>query len=295
MNHKDINRIIEIVEQNLLENFSLNEYARLTGYSKFHLIRSFKAATGYTLYEYIAQRRIALAAEYLLYSDITLIDLAITLNFQSQEAFTRRFKEIYGMPPGKYRRLIGALMEEEAILMNSEIKGWIVSGTTPHLYKITTDKKVFHKGKQSALIHGTGGDKDYNDNTFGTIMQSISAEQYIGKRIRFSAFIKTEEAGKVGLWARIDDQKSDILQFDNMMERAITGTTHWNHYSVVLEVTEAAESIHFGVLLVGQGKVWIDQFSVEEVDNSVPSTDTLKNKDSLPKVPVNLEFEEVQQ
>ncbi|TDL94304.1 N-acetyltransferase [Macrococcus brunensis] len=60
----------------------------------------------------------------------------------------------------------------------------------------------------------------------------------------------------------IDDENSDMLQFDNMFDRAITGTNNWNHYGVVLDVGEAADSIHFGVLLIGQGKVWVDQFSI---------------------------------
>lgn len=66
MSDENINKIIECVEENLLENYSVDEYASMTGYSKFHLMRMFKKATGYTFYEYILNRRIARASQYLL-------------------------------------------------------------------------------------------------------------------------------------------------------------------------------------------------------------------------------------
>lgn len=177
-------------------------------------------------------------------------------------------------------------------IKDEKIKGWFITGTAPHLYEINLDDRVYHSGQKSAHL-GSIEEKDlYNENTFGTLMQSISAEQYKGKRIKFSAFVKTEAADKCGVWARIDDSKYDILQFDNMMNRAIIGTNEWNYYSVVLDVSEIAESIHFGVILLGRGDVWIDQFKIEEVDLSVASTDTLSHPQDLPKLPTNLDFEE---
>ncbi|WP_353458469.1 hypothetical protein [Staphylococcus coagulans] len=110
--------------------------------------------------------------------------------------------------------------------------------------------------------------------------------------MKFSAFVKTEAADKCGVWARVDDATSDVLQFDNMMERAIIGTNDWNYYSVVLDVNEMAESLHFGVLLIGKGKVWIDQFKIEEVNLSVPSTDIINKQQNLPAKPINLKSED---
>ncbi|WP_414047028.1 helix-turn-helix transcriptional regulator [Macrococcus equi] len=299
MSEDQIKKVIEIVEEKLLENYSIDDYVELTGYSKYHLMRMFKKVTGYTFYDFILNRRIVCASQYLLYTDISIIDLALLLNFQSQEAFSRRFKVIYGLPPGKYRKLMSGIINtnnKEDIEMQSNqnelIKGWFVTGTAPHLYDIKLDDRVYHSGKKSAFIFSNSDADSYNDNTFGTLMQSISAEQYRNKRLKFSAFVKTENADKCGVWARIDDSKYDILQFDNMMNRAIIGTNEWNYYSVVLDVEEIADSIHFGVLLVGKGKVWMDDFKIEEVDLSIENTDTLSHPQDLPKSPTNLNFEE---
>jgi hypothetical protein len=40
---------------------------------------------------------------------------------------------------------------------------------------------------------------------FGTLMQDFRAKQYVGKRVRFSAFVKSENVeGWAGLWMRVD-------------------------------------------------------------------------------------------
>ncbi|WP_249662474.1 helix-turn-helix domain-containing protein, partial [Lysinibacillus fusiformis] len=78
--------------------------------------------------EYIRIRRLAMAASYLMYSNVSILTIAFTLQFQSQEAFTRAFKEVYALPPGKYRKLMQSLnmLEEENYMETVEQdKGWI--------------------------------------------------------------------------------------------------------------------------------------------------------------------------
>lgn len=94
-------------------------------------------------------------------------------------------------------------------------------------------------------------------------------------------------------WCRIDTKNGDVIQFDNMDDRSIHGTTDWNYYSIVLDVLEESASIHFGVLLVGSGQVWIDGIQFEEVDDSIPSTDVMNSLDNLPLEPLNLDFDEL--
>jgi hypothetical protein len=76
-----------------------------------------------------------------------------------------------------------------------------------------------------------------------------------------------------------------------MANRSIRGTTDWNQYAIVLDVTQLADEISFGVTLEGGGAVWIDDVSLEEVDSSVPVTDLQKPKQPWPLVPRNLDFE----
>lgn len=283
--------VIYSLEECLLDEWQLDDYASHIGYSKFHLSRIFKQETGLTISEYIRKRRLAIAAMYLLYSDESIIQIAFELCYQSQEAFTRSFKELYKMPPGKYRKIMRTLqgMEEKNMSDLTTIKGWILSGSHPTFYEMKTDGQIFHTGMKSGLL---ASKTDVGEGQFGTMMQSFSAENWLGKRIKLSCFLKTDEVVKCGAWCRVDNSTGDVIQFDNMDNRPIQGTTDWNFYSIVLDVPKESASIHFGILLIGTGKVWADGFKFEEVDLSVTSTNMLGQEKNLPLEPINLGFDE---
>jgi len=152
------------------------------------------------------------------------------------------------------------------------------------------DGKIFHTGSKSGLLCSKTAVGEYQ---FATMMQSFSSDRWKGKRIKLTCFLKTENVQKCGMWCRIDNHSGDVIQFDNMENRAISGTNDWNLYSIVLDIPEESFSIHFGILLTGAGKVWVDDFKFNEVDVSVPSTNILNQDDQLPLEPINLGFDEV--
>ncbi len=78
--------------------------------------------------------------------------------------------------------------------------------------------------------------------------------------------------GWAGLWMRVDDKDSNVLAFDNMHSREITGTSAFTRYSVVLDVSDKALQIAYGALLAGNGEAWVDDVTFEVVDASVPLT-----------------------
>lgn len=116
---------------------------------------------------------------------------------------------------------------------NETIKEWIITGTAPEKYQVGMDYKMYHTGTKSATLKSIAD--EFEAGEFATIMQQFNATNFIGKRVRFSGFVKTQEVeGWCGLWMRIDNALSTILKFDNMQSRSITGTTEWNHYFCVL-------------------------------------------------------------
>ena len=123
-------------------------------------------------------------------------------------------------------------------------------------------------------------------------MQTIKAENYLGKRLRLSGYIKSEDVeGWSGMWMRIDGENYMQMGFDNMRNRPIKGTSDWKKYEIVLDIPPDSKSINYGVLLNGDGKVWFDDFKLEEVDDNVPVTNIVSEK-MIPDQPVNLDFEE---
>lgn len=82
---------------------SLDEIADKIGYSKFYLNRIFGAQVGVTIHQYVLERRLSVAAEKLVYTDKTIVDIAYEAGYQSQQTFTNVFSNAYLCSPLKYR------------------------------------------------------------------------------------------------------------------------------------------------------------------------------------------------
>lgn len=288
---KEIKKAMNYIENNLKKEIRTEDIADSAGFSKYHFQRVFKRETGLNLYEYIQKRRLAEASSLLRNTNVRILDIAVYLCFESQEVFTRAFKKVYGLPPGQYRKVLKNLTNGGMNMKkNTEIKHWLITGTAPDKYKIGIDRTVFHTGTASAFLQSE--EEEFVPDEYATIMQQFRAERFLGKRVRFSAFVKALEVeGWAGLWLRLDGKFSVTLKLDNMQNRPIKGTINWNLYSCVLDVPEETELINIGILLTGKGRVWLDDVSFQEVDRTIPVTDFEIQKE-YPDYPENLAFEE---
>lgn len=155
----------------------------------------------------------------------------------------------------------------------SEVKppnGWGKSGSDPANYEVFADTNVRRSGKASATIKAK---PTAVKDRFTTMMQSIRADNFRGKRVRLSAYIKSENvATYAGIWMRIDGSDLTTLDFDNMTDRPVKGTTDWKQYEVVLDVASDAQQIAFGVNLGESGQVWIDDLKLEIVGQDIAKT-----------------------
>jgi len=88
---------------------------------------------------------------------------------------------------------------------------------------------------------------------FGVATGAFPVTAARGKRLRYSAWIKTEDVrdGWGGLWWRCDSPERRAHAFDNIQATGPRGTTDWQHYSVTLEIPEETTNINFGMLQPG--------------------------------------------
>lgn len=100
-----VRRLKEYLRENAVEGVSLDDLAQEAGLSKYHVLRMFKAATGLAPHAYLMQRRVEIARG-ALDAGATPADAAAVAGFTDQSHLTRRFKPIYGITPGAYRRQI---------------------------------------------------------------------------------------------------------------------------------------------------------------------------------------------
>lgn len=176
------------------------------------------------------------------------------------------------------------------LLTNSDLKaqkieGWFLAGSKPGSYEIGLDKSVYKTGESSAFLEST----DKKIEGFGTLMQSCGANEYLGKRIKMTAYVKYDNVSDwAGMWLRVDSRNTKkSLSFDNMQDRPIKGDNDWTKCVIILDVPEESGTLNFGILLSGTGKVWFDNISFEVVDK-LKTKPTKENK--LNKKPSNLDF-----
>lgn len=161
--------------------------------------------------------------------------------------------------------------------------GWFLAGTKPASYEVGTQESVTYQGHKSVYLKSIASVTE----GFGTLMQSFGADKYAGKRVRFSAVVKSQTVEDwAGLWMRVD-KGSQSVAFDNMQNRSIRGTNEWQQYEVVLDVPQDATGISFGVLLSRTGTVWMSDVKFEIVDAGVPTTGASSSDE-----PANLGFEQ---
>jgi hypothetical protein len=190
----------------------------------------------------------------------------------------------FSHPFTAYAQTTGGQAESkgEAGAKKPDTGGWRASGSHPQDYEMGTDAQVRRSGKASGFIKS----KPSQQAGFGTWMQNIKADDYRGKRLRLSGFVKVEKVEESAhLWMRVDGAQGELLSFDNMDNRPISGTTNWKRHDIVLDVPANAFMIAFGLLLAGKGQAWFDDLTLEEVGQDVASTDVYASR------PVNLDFE----
>ncbi|PEP48786.1 MULTISPECIES: AraC family transcriptional regulator [Bacillus] len=99
-----IQNSIEFIESNLQDRLNVVEVSSQSCFSPFHFQRLFQAITGFSVQEYIRNRRLSEAAISLRETRKNILEIAIDFQYNSQEAFTRAFVNYFGMTPAKYRK-----------------------------------------------------------------------------------------------------------------------------------------------------------------------------------------------
>jgi len=109
------------IESHLAEALTLDEVAGVAGISRFHMVRAFAAATGLPVMRYVRARRLTEAARALANGAPDILTLALEADYGSHEAFTRAFRDHFGITPEAVRATshLDDLKLQEPIVMDS--------------------------------------------------------------------------------------------------------------------------------------------------------------------------------
>lgn len=106
LSRSKLNRVLEYVNANLSDKLELGVLAKVAGVNLYHFARSFKQSTGESPYQYVLRRRIEKAKEFLVHSQLSVIEASALTGFVDQSHFSKVFRRIVGVSPSKYRNSV---------------------------------------------------------------------------------------------------------------------------------------------------------------------------------------------
>lgn len=141
------------IESHLAQALTLDEISGVAGVSRFHMVRAFAAATGFPVMRYVRARRLSEAARALSRGAPDILSLALDADYGSHEAFTRAFRDHFGITPEAVRAAtcLDHLRLQEPIVMNSTALDHL---TAP---RFETSKPLLVAGLGERITHENQG------------------------------------------------------------------------------------------------------------------------------------------
>src|SRR5947208_2156807 len=141
------------IESHLAEPLTLDDVAGVAGVSRFHLVRAFATATGFSVMRYVRARRLSKAAQALAAGAPDILSLALDADYGSHEAFTRAFRDHFGVTPEMVRAAtcLDRLKLQEPIVMDSTL----LDNLKPPRFE--TSKPLLIAGISERCTHENGG------------------------------------------------------------------------------------------------------------------------------------------
>lgn len=166
-------------------------------------------------------------------------------------------------------------------------KSWTKSGTWAGSYNMNIKPNEGLNNSNALQLESIGK----NIMGSGAVIQTISSSNYIGKRIKLSAYIKTENVNDFACLVLCSNQNLDELWNDDEVisedkKTFLKGNHEYKKIECYLNVTDNFGNIVLGAMIKGEGKIWLDRFNLEIIENIKESGNELS------KAPQNMEFED---
>ncbi|NCA93486.1 AraC family transcriptional regulator, partial [bacterium] len=132
---ESISEAINYIEENLKEKLKIEDIANKTFISTFYFQKAFSLLCGFSVGEYIRNRRLANAGNDLLTTDEKIIDIAIKYGYESHDSFTKAFTRFHGSTPTAVRKNGRTIKSFAPLKLNLLLKGGYIMD-----YRIETTK-----------------------------------------------------------------------------------------------------------------------------------------------------------
>ncbi len=118
-----IGNSIQYMEDHITENITVEDVAKGVGVSSFYFQKGFAMLCGFSVSEYIRNRRLALAGNDLLVTDEKIIDIAMKYGYDSPDSFTKAFTRFHGVTPTSVRKDVVLLKSFAPLKIKISLEG----------------------------------------------------------------------------------------------------------------------------------------------------------------------------
>ncbi|WP_101842753.1 AraC family transcriptional regulator [Halobacillus sp. Marseille-P3879] len=103
-----VQRVVSYIEHHYMEDLSMEKLEIELHLNRFYLSKMFKKVTGFTIFNYLYQRRINQAKiDFLVHPDRSVTEVSFLIGFKHPAHFSRVFKKLTGMTPEQYKKSLG--------------------------------------------------------------------------------------------------------------------------------------------------------------------------------------------
>ncbi len=175
---------LDYIEDNLRGEVNIEKAAKKACLSKFYYYRMFNIVSGMTLSEYIRNRKMSLAAKEIKESGRRILDIALDYGYNSQEAFSRAFKNVHGISPSQAKTSDASIKAFPPISFQLQLKGDVEME-----YRIEKKEEIQLLGVSKSVTSKNGENFEIipkfwqdvmQDGTFAKIAESSDAPENSG-------------------------------------------------------------------------------------------------------------------
>lgn len=231
-----VRRGIDYIEQHLDGDIAPAEVARAAGISQWHFQRTFKALTKETLKTYIRCRRMSHTLDRLMSTEARIIDIALDAGYNSQESFTRAFKQMFGITPNAYRKLGENSLFLRKLELDTDYLAHINQNVSLEPDIVTLEPMRFVGMK--TRFYGPESEKNNMGNKLPTLWQTfLERRQEIGQLVPGTGYGIVSQAAA----------QSDLLDYVAAFEVTAADTPPEGMTAVGLPRTTYAQFAHRGL------------------------------------------------
>ena len=155
-----LQKAIDYIEENLTASIDYEKVAAQSFSSSYHFLRVFSILCGFTVGEYIRNRRLSLAGAELAAGDAKVIDVALKYGYESPDSFAKSFQKFHGILPSQAKNNGSNLKSFSRLVLIFTLEGGTVMN-----YRIEDKPEMILTGYKKRFI-GTPAERSEQECDF---------------------------------------------------------------------------------------------------------------------------------